>query len=142
MRDAFLRMSPDDPCHFILRRARDSERNTLETIEAARKAVEIASDKQASDVVLLDLRGLATFVDFFVICSAESNRQISAIANALEARFHTEGLRLAHREGTDESGWVLLDFSDIIVHIFSPKERGLYDLEEAWNKAPALARIH
>lgn len=116
-------------------------RHALENIETARKVVEIASDKQASDVVLLDLRGHATFADFFVICSAESSRQINAIANALDENLRREGVRLHHREGTEESGWVLMDFGDIIVHVFSPEQRSLYDLEAAWSKAPAVVRM-
>ena len=113
----------------------------LEPIEGARKAVEIASDRQASDVVLLDLRQLLAFADFFVICSADSNRQIRAIINAVEKGLHEEGLRLLHREGTDDSGWVLLDFGDLIVHVFTTEQRRHYDLEAAWDKATQLVRV-
>ena len=113
----------------------------MEPIEAARKMVEIASDRQASDVVLLDIRGLAIFADFFVICSAESPPQVAAIAKALEDILRPEGVRLHHREGADKSGWVLLDFGDILFHVFSPEERDRYDLEGAWAKAPQLVRV-
>ena len=91
--------------------------------------------------MLLDLRPLATFTDFFVICSADSARQISAIANAVEDGLHAEKVRLHHREGTDTSGWVLLDFGDVIVHVLSPQQRRHYDLEGAWAKAPQLVRM-
>ena len=113
----------------------------LEPIEVARRAVEVASDKQASDVLLLDLRGLATFTDYFVICSADSPRQIDAITNDLDATLEKEGARLHHREGANDSGWVLLDFGDVIVHIFSSQQRGYYDLEDAWAQAPHLVRV-
>ncbi len=113
----------------------------LEPIEAARRAVEIAAEKQASDIVLLDLRPLATFADFFVICSAESGRQIAAIASAVDEGLHGVGVSLHHQEGADDSGWVLQDFGDLIVHIFSPEHRGHYDLESAWARAPRLVRV-
>lgn len=103
--------------------------------------MEIASDKQASDIVLLDLRPLSAFTDFFVICSAESSRQISAIASALDEGLLGEGLALHHQEGADDSGWVLMDFGDLIVHIFSPEVRRRYDLETAWARAPRLVRL-
>ena len=90
---------------------------------------------------MLDIRRLTTFADFFVICTAESPRQVSAIANALEDALRPEGMRLRHQEGAADSGWVLMDFLDIIVHIFSPEEREHYDLEAAWAKAPQLVRV-
>ena len=114
---------------------------SLESTELARFAVEAASDKLASDIVMLDLRERASFTDFFVICSAESSRQISAIANDLERSLRDQGVRAHHREGTDDSGWVLLDFSDVIVHIFSPQQRAYYDLESAWAAAPQVVRV-
>ena len=118
------------------------ERGTgLEVIEAARSAVEIASDRQASDVLLLDIRHLANFSDFFVICSADSPRQVGAIANAMEDALRLDGVKLRHREGANDSGWVLLDFVDLIVHIFSPDQREHYDLEAAWSTAPQLVRV-
>ena len=113
----------------------------LEAIQAARNLVDIASDKQASDVLLLDIRHLTDFTDFFVLCNADSARQISAIANAVEDAMHADGFKLRHREGTDRSGWVLLDFMDLIVHIFSPQQRQYYDLESAWATAPQLVRV-
>ena len=117
------------------------KRRTLEPIEAARKAVEVASDKMASDVVLLDLRGLVAFTDFFVICSADSSRQISAITRAVDDALGPAGMDLRHKVGADESGWVLMDYGDVIVHIFSPEARDFYNLEAAWPKAHQLVRI-
>ena len=89
----------------------------------------------------MDLRGLASFADYFVVCSADSTRQISTIANDLERSLRSSGVRMHHREGIDSSGWVLLDFGDVIVHIFSPDQRAFYDLESAWEKAPQLVRV-
>ena len=113
----------------------------MEPLEVARAAIEAATDKQASDILLMDLRGLASFADYFVVCSADSTRQIATIANDLERSLRSGGVRLHHREGIDSSGWVLLDFGDVIVHIFSPDQRAFYDLESAWEKAPQLVRV-
>ena len=113
----------------------------MESLEVARAAIEAATDKQASDILLLDLRGIASFADYFVVCSADSTRQISTIANDLERSLRSDGVRLHHREGKDASGWVLLDFGDVIVHIFSPDQRAFYDLESAWEMAPQLVRV-
>ena len=104
-------------------------------------AVEVSSEKQASDVLLLDLRGISSFADYFVICSADSRRQISTIANDLERGLRSQGVRAHHREGKDSSGWVLMDFGDVIVHIFSPDQRAYYDLESAWSSAPQVVRV-
>jgi ribosome-associated protein len=112
-----------------------------ETQEVARRAAEIAAEKQATDVVLLDLRGLASFADYFVIATGDSARQIGAIADELEEGLPPLGARLHHREGSDDSGWVLLDYGDFLVHVFGPTERQYYRLEEAWGRAVTLVRF-
>jgi ribosome-associated protein len=113
----------------------------LDTIEIARKAVTAASEKQASDIVLLDVREVCSFASYFVICSGESERQISAIHDEIEQTLKKEGIRAHHREGTLDSGWMLLDFGDIIVHIFAPAERAFYRLDELWSQAVLVVRI-
>lgn len=113
----------------------------LNTIEIARKAVTAASEKQASDVVLLDVSEVCSFASYFVICSGESERQISAIHDEIEQTLKKEGIRPHHREGTLDSGWMLLDFGDIIVHIFAPTERAFYRLDELWSQAVPVVRI-
>ena len=113
----------------------------LEPKDIARIAVEVASNKQASDILMLDLHGHASFADYFVICSAGSTRQISSITNDLERTLRDRGVRAHHREGADSSGWVLVDFGDVIAHIFSPETRAYYDLEGAWSAAPQVVRI-
>ena len=95
----------------------------------------------AEDIVLLDLRNLAPFADFFVIMSAESSRQIEALEDDLTQALKEAGVPRHRREGTPASGWVLLDFSDVIVHLFSPEEREFYDLERLWGRAPQLVRV-
>ncbi len=116
-------------------------RSRLDAIEYARAAVAAAADKQAADVVLLDVRDLTDFADFFVICSAESPPQFAAIVNDAERTLRGMGLRPHHREGENDSGWVLIDFGDVILHVFTPDRRTHYDLESAWSAAPRLARV-
>jgi len=103
--------------------------------------VEAASDRQASDIVLLDTRGVCSFADYFVICSGETERQIKAIYEEVEHSLKKEGVSPHHREGTLDSGWLLLDFGDVIVHIFAPFEREYYRLAELWSEAIPVVRI-
>jgi len=113
----------------------------LESLEKARTAVKIASDKQAEDIVLLDIRRLCSFADFFVICSAQSSRQITGLCDDLGEALSGPDASLRHREGSSDSGWVLLDFGDLVVHVFSPERRRFYALEELWKAAPTLLRV-
>ena len=107
----------------------------------ARKAVAIANDKQASNIVLLDTRSVCSFADYFVICSGDSERQIAAIYDEIAHILKKEGVKLHHREGTADSGWLLLDFGNVIVHIFAPFEREYYQLENLWSQATPIIRI-
>ena len=113
----------------------------LEAIEVARKAVEAASEKQASDIILLDTREVCSFADYFVICSGDSDRQIKAIYDEIWHRLKKESLILHHHEGTLDSGWFLLDLGDVIVHIFAPLEREYYQLDRLWSQATPVIRI-
>ena len=113
----------------------------LELSEVAQLIVEIASEKLASDIVMLDLRGLASFTDYFVIMSADSSRQIQALEEDLATTLKEAKLSLHRREGTAASGWVLMDYSDVLVHIFSPDEREFFGLERLWARAVQVVRI-
>ncbi len=117
------------------------EAQLLETLAVARKAVEVASDKQATDIVLLDTGKICSFADYFVICTGESERQIKTIYDEVEHVLKKEGVSPLHREGTLDSGWLLLDFGDVIVHIFAPFEREYYQLDELWHEAATVVRI-
>ncbi len=103
--------------------------------------MDVASDKLASDIVMLDLRDIAPFADYFVIMSAESSRQIEGLEEDITKALKDVQVKRFGREGTRESGWVLLDFSDVIVHIFGPEEREYYDLERLWSQAPQVVRV-
>ncbi len=113
----------------------------LEALTLARKAVEVASEKQANNIVLLDVRDLCSFTDYFVICAGESGRQIRTISEEIEKALKKEGVLPHHREGGTDSGWLLLDYSDVIVHIFGAAEREYYSLDELWQEAKTVLRI-
>lgn len=113
----------------------------LEALEAARKAVEAASDKQANNIVLLDTRNVCTFADYFLICSGESEKQIKAIYDEIEHVLKKAGAIACYREGSTDSGWLLLDYGDLIVHVFAPAEREYYQLDELWSEAAPIIRI-
>lgn len=113
----------------------------LDPAQLARVAVDAASDKKASDVLLLDIRELSTIADYFVICNGNNARQIQTIADTIDEELGKQGARLLHREGAAETGWILLDFGDIIVHIFGPKEREYYRLERLWSGAKTVVYL-
>ena len=116
-------------------------RRFLEGIEIARKAVEAAGEKQASDIVLLDVSKICTFADYFVVCSGESERQLKAIGDEIEQTLKKQGTRAIHQEGTSSSGWLLYDYGDVLIHIFAPAEREFYQLDELWSQATPVIRI-
>jgi ribosome-associated protein len=103
-----------------------------------RCAVEAAQDKKAAALTVLSLEGLGAFAEYFVICSAESVRQIEAIGEEVEQRLREQGLRLPHREGRAGTEWLLLDYGSFVVHVFSEKARGFYDIERLWRSAKRL----
>ncbi len=103
--------------------------------------VDLASEKLAEDIVMLDLRRVAPFADYFIIMSAESARQIEALEEDITKALKDADVSRFHREGTPHSGWVLLDFSDVVIHIFNPEEREFYALERLWSQAPQVVRI-
>ena len=107
----------------------------------ARRAVEAAGDKQASDIVLLDTREVSSFADYFVICTGGTGRQIRAIYDEVAHALKKDGVLPHHHEGTLDSGWLLLDYGDVIVHIFDTMEREHYQLDELWNNAHLVLRI-
>jgi ribosome-associated protein len=106
--------------------------------ELARLAVDYADDKKAQDIVELDLRGVVGYTDYFVICTGASERQVKAIHDGIHLGLKdTHGLLPRRVEGLGESSWVLMDYLDVVVHVFTPQTRSFYRLEQLWGEAPA-----
>jgi ribosome-associated protein len=110
-------------------------------LDMARRIVALAEDKKAADIMLLDLEGLTTLADAFVICSGGSERQLESIADGIVRGMRAEGIRPIGTEGLPASHWMLVDFGDVIVHIFTPPEREYYGLEKHWSEAKAVLRV-
>jgi ribosome-associated protein len=110
-------------------------------LDVARHIVEVAADRKASDIVLLDLRELTTVADYFVICSGGSERQLGAIGDAVVEALRADGVRPLGREGTPASHWILLDYGGVIVHVLTPPERDYYGLERHWSEAKTVLRV-
>jgi ribosome-associated protein len=110
-------------------------------LDLARRIVELAEDKKAADIVLLELAPLTTLADYFVICSGGSERQLDAIADGIVSPLRDEKIKAIGREGTAASHWVLLDYGSVIVHIFTPPEREYYALEKHWSEARTVVRV-
>ena len=91
--------------------------------------------------MLLDLRGLTTFTDYFVICTADNERQLRAVLKAIDEELVGAGAQNPRIEGSPESGWVLLDFGDVIVHLFSPEQREFYRIERLWKQAQPIVVV-
>ena len=108
---------------------------TPETILSA--LVERASDRKAEEIVSLDLRAIGGFADYFLICTGRSDRQCRAIHDAIHLGMKTEhGLLPARVEGMSEGHWILMDYLDVVVHVFTPETRERYRLEQLWREAP------
>jgi ribosome-associated protein len=103
--------------------------------DALRIAVNAADDKKASDLVILDISKVASFANYFLLCTADSSRQMQAIADEVEKQLKEAGIRPSHVEGYQNSEWILLDCMDLVVHIFSKNARAFYDLERLWRDA-------
>jgi len=113
----------------------------LQPPEIARLVTEIASDKQAIDVVVLDVHASCSFADYFVVCSGDSERQLNAIWDSILDALKEQGVLPLHKEGPTGSGWLLADFGAVVVHIFAPAEREYYQLEQLWKDAVPVLRI-
>jgi ribosome-associated protein len=106
--------------------------------DLARLAAAAASSKQGEDIVILDVREVITITDYFVIASGSSERQIDTIADEVVQRCKERGVRPVRREGEPDGGWLLLDFVDLVVHVFRREERDYYRLENLWRDAPVI----
>jgi ribosome-associated protein len=111
----------------------------MEGLSAEEKAAltsRIAADKKAMDVVVLDMRDASSITDYFLICSGGSERQVRAIADAIDEQLGQSGIASLGVEGYREGRWILMDYGDVIVHVFSQETRDFYDLERLWGDVP------
>jgi ribosome-associated protein len=106
----------------------------------AQEIAAVASDRKAADIVELDLRGIIGYADYFVVCSGNTERQTKAIHDAIHETMKREhGISPRRVEGATEARWILMDYLDVVVHVFTPELRGYYRLEQLWGEAPARA---
>ena len=101
-------------------------------------AVRAAESKKATDIKVLDLTGITSFTDYFVVCTGGNNRQIQAISDEIGLQLKERGELPLSAEGYDQAEWVLLDYGDFLIHVFSPHARTYYDLERLWRNAKTL----
>jgi len=113
----------------------------LNTKELANRISETIFTKKGFDVIIIDLKKLVTFTDYFVICSADSDTQVKAIADQVDKALSEEGIKCWHREGLKALNWVLMDYVDVVVHIFKKEAREFYNLEKLWGDAPTEKKI-
>ena len=107
------------------------ERIDMETTDLAKKIMAILEEKKAADILALDISEISTLADYFILASAENVRQLDALEDAVEEGI---GLEL-NKEGEGDSGWILMDYKDIVVHLFTKEQREFYDLEKIWSDA-------
>jgi len=117
----------------------EPQAGAIESKEIAVAAARAASAKQASRVVILDVRQLIVITDYFVIASGSSDRQVKTILEEVDKALRLLGVRPVRTEGEPEAGWVLLDYIDAVVHVFAEEERDYYDLERLWRDAPRVS---
>ncbi len=113
----------------------------LDPNEQAHEIADIISDKKGSDILVLDTHTVSSVADFFVIATVDSERQARAVIDEIEKRMKERQIRPLGIDGEAGSGWVLMDYGDVLVHLFDPGTRDYYQLEELWNEAPTVVRI-
>ena len=104
----------------------------------AQRAARAALDKKAADLTVLDVQGVSSVTDYFLVCSGKSTPHVRTIIDAIRTELKAEGVRPLHAEGKPESGWVLLDYGDVLVHVFLEDTRAYYALERLWGDAPSV----
>ena len=110
----------------------------LKSKDLAIQAAKAALEKKALDVIILDLSGLTVIADYFVICSGESTTQVKAVAEFIEQEFAQKRIRPLGIEGAAHSHWILLDYGDVIIHVFEKETRAYYNLEKLWMDAKVV----
>ncbi|MGI8421425.1 MAG: ribosome silencing factor [Gaiellaceae bacterium] len=111
----------------------------LSSLEQARQIAALAAEKLAHDTVILDMRPVCSYTDFFVVCTGQNTRQTKSIYDEVHGTLKTEGRELPRSvEGTREATWIIADYLDVVLHVFTPEARAYYRLEELWGDVPAV----
>jgi ribosome-associated protein len=111
----------------------------MQSENLARRLAELADSKKAEDIVVLDMRGLVAYTDFLAICTVRNERQAGAISDEVRVRVKQESALLPSGvDGGGEAGWTILDYLDVVLHVFTPEARDRYQLEDLWHEAPRL----
>ena len=113
----------------------------LNALELAHKIVAALEDKKGDDILLLDIKDIASFTDYFVICNGTSDRMLDALAKGVLESTKQDYKKKGRIEGQAQEGWLVLDYGDVVVHLFSPDQRKHYDLEELWSDGKVLLRV-
>ena len=109
--------------------------------ELARAVVDEASEKLGADIVLLETEGISSFADYFVIISGETDRHLESMGEDISRRARKMGVHVTHREGSGKGGWLLIDFTGVVVHLFTRDQRDHYGLEDLWTRANEIVRV-
>lgn len=114
----------------------------MDGLEVARTIVDALEDKKGEDILLMDLQGVAPFTDYFVICTGTSNRMLKALIHTAMDEVRKKHELKTKVEGTELDGWILADFGDVVLHLFSPLQRDYYGLEELWSEGKVVLHLH
>ncbi|OGQ78020.1 MAG: ribosome silencing factor [Deltaproteobacteria bacterium RIFOXYA12_FULL_58_15] len=110
----------------------------MESETLARRVADLALDRKALDLIVIDVRNLSTYTDFIVVASGTSDRHVQSVVEQVAAELRDEGVRAIGSEGLSEGQWALLDFGSVVLHVFHQFTRGIYDLEGLWKSAPRI----
>ncbi|MCX7875962.1 MAG: ribosome silencing factor [Melioribacteraceae bacterium] len=110
----------------------------MESLDFAKLIAELTKIKKAYNIKILDLKNVSNIADYFVICSADSDKQVKAIADEVDKNLIERGIKCLHREGFETLNWVLMDYFDVVLHIFRAEARNYYNLEKLWGDAPVI----
>jgi ribosome-associated protein len=113
----------------------------LDPLKLAHTIVDALEEKKGEKIILLDIQKVASFTDYFVICTGTSDRMLDALAKGVEEKVRTEHHKKGRKEGAGVAGWEVIDFGSVIVHLFAPEKRSYYKLEELWNEGKVLLRL-
>jgi len=113
----------------------------LDGLEVARTIVEALEEKKGEDILLLDLKEVASFTDYFVICTGTSSRMLKALVHGVMDTLREKYALRTKVEGTEQDGWILADFGDVVLHVFSEAQREYYGLEQFWNEGKVVLRV-